>query len=140
MTTGVSNTGSYRWLWLAVVAIAVVAGLTLVARYTLIEPMAFVAACERQQAPQALCLLREGLVILFVKNILGMASTVFGVWSTITRTRALAVAAIALGAMSVILFRFDAAFIGIVLGLLVLARALAGSTDQLTQAEQQHQA
>ena len=51
---------------------------------------------------------------------------------------ALAVAAIALGAMSVILFRFDAAFIGIVLGLLVLARALAGSTDQLTQAEQHH--
>jgi len=83
-------------------------------------------------------LLREGLVILFVKNILGMGSTVFGVWSTITRTRALAVAAIALGAMSVILFRFDAAFIGIVLGLLVLARALAGSTDQLTQAEQHH--
>ena len=139
MTLLATTATDSRWLWRAAAVLAVVLGLTLLARYTLVEPMAFVAACEREQAPWALCLLRQTLVVLFVQNILGMASTVLGVWSSITRTRGLAVAAIALGGMSVILYRFDAAFIGIVLGLLVLARSLASQASQLAGAEQQHQ-
>lgn len=140
MTTAPHKPSDFRWVGRAVFVLALVLGLTLLGRYKLIEPMAFVAACEREEAPAALCLLRQTLVVLFVQNILGMASTVLGVWSTITRTRGLAVAAIALGGMSIILFRFDAAFIGIVLGLLVLARSLASQSGQLTDAEQQHQA
>ena len=139
MTPDAHTATDARWLWRAGAVLVLVLGLTLLARYTLIEPMAFVAACEREQAPWALCLLREALVVLFVQNILGMGSTVLGVWSSITRTRGLAVAAIAMGGMSVILFRFDAAFIGIVLGLLVLARSLATQSGQLADTEHQHQ-
>jgi len=139
MTTAADTATDARWLWRAAAVLALVLGLTLLGRYKLIEPMAFVAACERDEAPAVLCLLRQTLVVLFVQNILGMGSTVLGVWSSITRTRGLAVAAIALGGMSIILFRFDAAFIGIVLGLWVLARSLASQSGQLTGAEQQHQ-
>ena len=139
MTPAPPTTRSRAWVGGSAAVLALVAGLTLLGRYRLVEPMALVAACERGEAPWLLCALRQGLVVLFVQNVLGMGSTVLGVWSTITRARSLAVAAVALGLMSVILFRFDAAFIGITLGLLVLARALATQTGQLAGAKQQHQ-
>ena len=132
MTPPAPSTRSLAWVGGSAVVLALVVGLTLLGRYRLVEPMALVAACERGEAPWLLCALRQGLVVLFVQNVLG-------VWCTITRTRWLAVAAVALGLMSVILFRFDAAFIGITLGLLVLARALASQSSQLGGAEQQHQ-
>lgn len=139
MTPPAPSTRSLAWVGGSAVVLALVVGLTLLGRYRLVEPMALVAACERGEAPWLLCALRQGLVVLFVQNVLGMGSTVLGVWCSITRTRWLAVAAVALGLMSVILFRFDAAFIGITLGLLVLARALASQSSQLGGAEQQHQ-
>lgn len=139
MTGATSTTRGLAWAAWSVGVVALVVGLTLLGRYRLVEPMALVAACERGEAHWLLCSLRQGLVVLFVQNVLGMGSTVLGVWSTITRARSLAVAAVALGLMSVILFRFDAAFIGITLGLLVLARALATQADQLAGAKQQHQ-
>lgn len=139
MIGAAQTTRSLAWAGWSVAALALVVGLTLLGRYRLVEPMALVAACERGEASWLLCALREGLVVLFVQNVLGMGSTVLGVWCTITRARSLAVGAVALGLMSVILFRFDAAFIGITLGLLVLARALATQSGQLAGAKQQHQ-
>jgi len=129
--------GRVRWFAGAALVVAAVVGLTVLARYRLIEPMAFAAACEREQAPWLPCLLRQVLVVLFVQNILGMGSTLLGVWCTITRTPGLAVAAICLGAMSMTLYRFDAAFIGVVLALLVLARASVWQ-PQLAGHEAQH--
>jgi len=132
-----SERGRARWFAGAALVVAAVVGLTVLARYRLIEPMAFAAACEREQAPWLPCLLRQVLVVLFVQNILGMGSTLLGVWCTITRTPGLAVAAICLGAMSMTLYRFDAAFIGVVLALLVLARASVWQ-PQLAGHEAQH--
>lgn len=114
------------WLAGAGLFLALVIGGTLAARYRLIEPTAFAAACERHAGPWAGCLLRKVLVLLFVKNIAGMASTVLGVWCTITRSRGLAVAALSFGAISMVLYRFDSAVIGVLLGLLLLAREAAG--------------
>jgi len=132
-----SPQGRLRWFAGAALVITTVIGLTLLARYRLIEPMAFAAACEREQAPWLPCLVRQVLVVLFVQNILGMASTLLGVWCSITRTPGLAVAAICLGCMSMTLYRFDAAFIGVLLALLVLARASV-SRPQLAGSEAQH--
>ena len=133
-----SSQGRRRWLLGALLVVLAVLGLTVLARYKLIEPMAFAAACERDEAPWLPCLLRQVLVVLFVQNILGMGSTLLGVWCSITRTPGLAVAAICLGCMSMTLYRFDAAFIGVLLALLVLARASVPGT-QLADGEPQHQ-
>ena len=125
MTEISSKPQSLRWLVGGSLLVALVIGATVLAKYRLIEPMAYASACERHEGPWLGCLLRQALVVLFVKNIAGMTATLFGVWSTVTRTRRLALAAIAMGGVSVVLYRFDAAVIGILLGLLVSARAAA---------------
>ena len=132
-----SPQGRARWFAGAALVIAAVLGLTVLARYRLVEPMTFAAACESDQAPWLPCLLRKALVVLFVQNILGMGSTLLGVWCSITRTPGLAVAAICLGCMSMTLYRFDAAFIGVLLALLVLARASV-SRPELAEREAQY--
>ena len=130
MTAVTVRPRSLRWLFGGTVLVALVIGGTVLAKYRLIEPMAVAAACERHEGPWAGCLLRQALVVLFVKNIAGMASTLFGVWSSITRTRGLALAAIAFGGMSMVLYRFDSAVIGVLLGLLVIAREAAAGQQQ----------
>ena len=119
-----------NWLLGAALFVALVIAATIFAKYRLIEPMAYAAACERHEGPAFGCLVRQALVVLFVKNIAGMASTLFGVWSTVTRTRGLAVTAVALGGGSIVLYRFDSAVIGVLLGLLVIAREAARGYQQ----------
>jgi hypothetical protein len=121
---------SNRWLVGGLLLVGLVVGATVIAKYRLIEPMAYAAACERHEGPWLGCLLRQTLVVLFVKNIAGMAATLFGVWSTVTRSRGLAFAAIAMGGISMVLYRFDSAVIGVLLGLLVLAREAARRYQQ----------
>jgi hypothetical protein len=124
------------WLVYGLVAVALVIAGTLVAKFRLIEPVPYAAACERHEGPWFGCVVRGALVLLFVKNIAGMASTLFGVWSTVTRSRVLAFAAVALGAVSIILYRFDAAVVGVMLGLLVLAREAVRGPQQPQRAGQ----
>ena len=119
-----------RWLVLGALAVALVILGTVVARNRLIEPVSYAAACERHEGPWFGCQLRAALVVLFVKNIAGMASILFGVWATVTRTRGLALAAVAMGGVSIVLYRFDSAVIGVLLGLLVIARELARGQQQ----------
>ena len=119
-----------RWLVLGALAVALVIVGTVVARTRLIEPVSYAAACERHEGPWFGCQLRAALVVLFVKNIAGMASILFGVWATVTRTRGLALAAVAMGGVSIVLYRFDSAVIGVLLGLLVIARELARGKQQ----------
>ena len=119
-----------RWLVVGALAVALVIVGTVIARNRLIEPMSYAAACERHDGPWFGCQLRAALVVLFVKNIAGMASILFGVWATVTRTRGLALAAVAMGGVSIVLYRFDSAVIGVLLGLLVIARELARGQQQ----------
>ena len=126
MTTPADKPADRRWLLWGSFAVALVIGGTILGKYQLVEPVPFAAACERHEGPWLGCLLRGALVVLFVKNIAGMAATLFGCWSMVTRQRPLAFAAVAMGGISMVLYRFDAAVIGVMLGLLVLARAAAG--------------
>ena len=130
MTNPTAPRTDYRWLILGAVGVGLVVAGAVVAKYRIIEPTAYAAACERHEGPWFGCQLRNALVILFVKNIAGMASTLFGVWATVTRTRGLAFAALAMGGISIVLYRYDSAVIGVMLALLVIAREAAGGQHQ----------
>ncbi|MEY4762334.1 MAG: hypothetical protein RLZZ200_2190 [Pseudomonadota bacterium] len=126
MTMPAAPAADRRWLVWGSFVVALVIGGALLGKYRLVEPVPFAAACERQEGPWLGCFTRGVLVALFVKNIAGMAAAIFGVWSTVTRQRPVAFAAVAMGGISMVLYRFDAAVVGVMLGLLVLARAAAG--------------
>jgi hypothetical protein len=130
MTNPVDRPADRRWIAYGALVVALVIAAAVVGKYRLVEPMAYAAACERHEGPWFGCLLRDTLVVLFVKNIAGMASVVFGVWATVTRTRVLALAALAMGGVSIVLYRYDSAAIGVMLGLLVLAREVTGGKQQ----------
>lgn len=136
MTSIAAPRADYRWLALGALAVALVIAGTIVARYRIIEPTAYATACERHEGPWFGCQLRAALVILFVKNIAGMASTLFGVWATVTRTRGLAFAALAMGGISIVLYRYDSAVIGVMLALLVIAREVARGQHQTADKDQ----
>jgi hypothetical protein len=118
------------WLWrgLAVVALVIVA--TLLVRYRLIEPMNIASLCERDDAP-GWCWLRKAFVFLFAQKPYpaAAAAIVFGVWSTIARSRTLAFAALSFGFVGMLLYRFDAAVLGVLLAALVIAREAAGRPE-----------
>ncbi|MEP7312317.1 MAG: hypothetical protein ABI859_07020 [Pseudomonadota bacterium] len=108
--------------------LAVLVG-TAVAKYRLIEPTAVATFCDKTGGTWY-CYIRQGLVLMFApQNVAGMASVVTGVWSTITRSRGLAFAALAFGGIGMLLYHFDSAVIGVLLGLLVLAREAAGGIE-----------
>jgi O-antigen ligase len=130
-----------RWLLLGSVAVACVVGAAVVGKYQLVEPVPFAAACEQHEGPAAACLMRGVLVALFVQNFKGialaaLASLLFGLWATVTRMKTLAFAAVAMGGVSIVLYRFDYAVVGVMLGLLVLARAAVAGPQQHTGADQ----
>ena len=124
-TTKVKGNG---WLWRGLAVVAIVLAGTFVARYKLIEPLPVATLCDRDDAP-GWCWMRHTLVFLFAENVVGMAAIVFGVWSTITRSRMLAFAALCCGAVGLVLYRFDSAVIGVLLAGLVLAREAAGRPE-----------
>lgn len=116
------------WLWRGLAVVALVMAGTFIARYRLIEPLPVATLCERDDAP-GWCWARHTLVFLFAQNIVGMVAIVFGVWSTITRSRLFAFAALCFGAIGLVLYRFDSAVIGVLLAALVLAREAAGRPE-----------
>jgi hypothetical protein len=116
------------WLWRGLLLVAIVLVGTIVARYRLIEPLPVATLCERDDAP-AWCLLRRAFVFLFAQNVAGMGAIVFGVWSTITRSRTLAFTALCFGAVGLVLYRFDSAVAGVLLAGLVIAREAAGRPE-----------
>jgi len=123
---------SLTWLWRGLLVVALVFGATLLAKYRLVEPLQVATQCEREDATMLWppwCLLRKSFVFLFAQNVAGMTSIVLGVWSTITRSRTLAFAALCFGSVGLVLYRFDSAVIGVLLAALVLAREAAGSPE-----------
>ena len=126
-----------RWLAWGIGLVVLALAATVFVKYRLIEPVPYASACERQQGPWFGCLVRAGFVMLFVKNIAGTAALLLGLWSTVTRARLFAFAAVALGGTSIILYRFDAGIVGLMLGLLVLARAAVAGPEQGGGTEQE---
>jgi hypothetical protein len=126
-----------RALYVGSAALAVWVGLVLLAKYQLVEPQAFAAACDAGTGPALACLVRHAVVMGFVKNIAGMAATVLGLWCTVTRSLVLAFAALACGLFSILLYRFDAAVVGVLLALLVVFRAAAAQGPQAAAGQQQ---
>jgi len=133
MSDAKTSSGGSAWLWRGLLVVAVVLGCTLLARYRLIEPLPVATLCEREDAP-AWCWLRRGFVFLFAQNLAGMAAIVFGVWSTITRSRVLAFVALCFGAIGLVLYRFDSAVLGVLLAALVIAREAAGHPEDAERA------
>jgi hypothetical protein len=136
MTQAATPLANHRWLAIGALVVALVVIGTIVARYRIIEPTAYATACDRHEGPWFGCQLRNALVVLFVKNIAGMASTLFGVWATVTRTRGLAFAALAMGGISIVLYRYDSAVIGVMLALLVIAREVASGQHEPADKDQ----
>ena len=130
-----TQTGSRGWLLRGAAAVLAVLGLTLLAKYQLVEPMPVASRCQVGGDYPWWCIVREGIVLLFVKNIAGMASVVLGAWSTIQRSPRLAFAAIGFGVIGMTLYRFDSAVLGVLLGALVIARVAAGPVQQADPAE-----
>lgn len=129
---------SRAWLWRGLAVVAVVLAGTLVVRYRLVEPMPVALLCEREGAP-AWCFIRRFFVFLFAQGLPGtdsaatapasMAAMVLGVWSTISRSRWMAFAALSFGAVGLVLYRFDSAVIGVLLAALVIGREAAGRPE-----------
>jgi hypothetical protein len=156
MTNSADSRVDRRWLVYGAVAIALVIAVTVVAKYRLIEPMAYAAACERHEGPWLGCQFRASLILLFFQNltdltstpfartvadmagmlfapsIAGMSSAVLGILATLARNRGLALAAVAVGGSNIVLYHFDSGVIGVMLGLLVIAREAARGKQQAT--------
>lgn len=118
----------HGWLLRGTLFCLVVLVGTGVAKHRLIEPTAVAEFCDKTGGTWQ-CLVRQGFVMLFAQNIASMVSVLAGVWSTITRSRSLGFAAVAFGSIGMLLFRFDSAVIGVLLGLLVIAREAVGGLE-----------
>jgi hypothetical protein len=115
--------GGSRLRTMAAVAIAVLA-LTYALRYLLIEPAAIAHACD--PAPWAgLCAARTLVILGFVNQELGWAALVAGVSATLLRSPRLALLALAAGCAGLVLYSYEPAAVGALLGVLVLARSAA---------------
>jgi hypothetical protein len=101
---------------------AMTSAIALGLRYGVIEPESVAATCLRADAP-GWCWVRHILVVGFSRNLFALSSLVAGVLATATRARWLAVIAIVMGVMGSILYRFELAGAGLLLGALVFARA-----------------
>jgi hypothetical protein len=110
-------------------ALAVLA-VTLALRHFAIEPASIAHACD--PAPWAgACAARSLLILTFVNQEIGWLALGAGAAATLLRSRALASLALACGCAGLVLYSYEPAGVGALLGLLVLARATAhaASTD-----------
>jgi hypothetical protein len=108
-------------------AIAVAAGLVAWAlRAFAIEPAAIAHACD--PAPwQGACAARTVLLRTFVNQEIGWLAFAAGVVATALRAPRAARVALALGAAGLVLYSYEPAAVGALLGLLVLVRASASA-------------
>lgn len=121
-------------VWLA---IPVVMGLAMAARYGLIEPAELAHLCDGG-AQSWLCLVRRLVVLSFTHNILGYAALTFGLLATLLRGSGMAAAASTLGIAGLVLYQFAPSAIAFLLGVLVLARGHSSpAPDQNGSGEQQ---
>ena len=101
---------------------AVASACALGLRYGVVEPESVASTCLADGAP-GWCWIRAALVVGFSRNLFALSSLAAGVLATATRARWLAVIAIVTGVLGSILYRFELAGVGLLLGALVFARA-----------------
>jgi hypothetical protein len=105
-------------------AAVVVLLLALAARHWLIEPAAIAFACE--PAPwSGGCAVRTLIIRSFVQQEIGWFAFGAGLVATLIRARPVAALALAAGAAGLVLYSFEPAAVGALLGLLVLVRGHA---------------
>jgi hypothetical protein len=109
-------------LLLVILVVGVTSALMWAARQFLVQPESLAAACAAGQGGWQ-CWLREQLVLGFTRNVFGMTALVAGVLATVSRWRILAVLAIVSGVAGAMLYRYELAGAGLLLGALVLLRS-----------------
>lgn len=103
---------------------AAVLAITLLVRHFAIEPAAIAHACD--PAPWAgACATRTLVILMFVNQEVGWLAFAAGVLATLLRAPRLASLALAAGCAGLVLYSYEPAAVGAVLGLLVRARAAA---------------
>ncbi len=107
----------------ALVALAVLA-VALVLRHVLIEPAAIAHACDPSPWAGA-CAARTLVILSFVNQEVGWAALGAGMLATLLRSPRLAVLALAAGCAGLVLYSYEPAAVGALLGVLVLARGAA---------------
>lgn len=108
-------------LLLVLLIVSVTSALMWAARQFLVQPESLAAACAAGQGGWQ-CWLREQLVLGFTRNVFGMTALIAGVLATVSRWRSLAVLAIVAGVAGAMLYRYELAGAGLLLGGLVLLR------------------
>lgn len=90
-------------------------------RFGVVEPEALAHVCGAPGAPWW-CALRAGVIAAFASGALALACGVAAVAATLVRSRRWALAAACLGVAGLILFSYESGALGLLAGLLVLAR------------------
>lgn len=104
------------------IAIAAVAGLAMLARYLLVEPAAVAHLCDTGGGPWW-CGARAAVIATFSGYGLGYAALGLAALALALRRAPVAWAAAATGAAALVLYCFEAGAVGLLVGVLVLARA-----------------
>jgi hypothetical protein len=111
-------------LWTgALLAVAVLA-VTLALRQFLIEPAAIAHACDPAPWTGA-CAARTLVIMSFVNQEVGWAALAAGMLATLLRSTRFALGALAAGSAGLVLYSYEPAAVGLLLGMLVLVRTAA---------------
>lgn len=100
--------------------------LSWVLRHGLIEPSAWAHACEASPW-NGVCALRSAVIASFVRGEIGWAALVAGVLALFLCAPRLGSLALALGAGGLVLYSYEPAALGALLGLLVIVRRSAAA-------------
>jgi hypothetical protein len=90
-------------------------------RLLVVEPEATAHLCSAPGAP-SWCTARAAAIAAFGSGALAAAAVLAGVVATVTRRAGAALAAVALGVAGLVLYSIEAGAVGLLLGLLALAR------------------
>ncbi|HYF59646.1 MAG TPA: hypothetical protein VEA81_11895 [Burkholderiaceae bacterium] len=115
----------------ALAVAAAVLAVTLALRHFAVEPEAIAHACDPAPWTGA-CALRTALITTFVNQEVGWLALAAGALATVLRGPRLALLALACGAAGLVLYSYEPAGVGALLGLLVLARAQAAPASTST--------
>lgn len=101
---------------------AVTSAIALALRFGIVEPESVAATCLAKGAP-GWCWIRDAVIAGFSHNWFALSSLAAGLLAVVIRSRGIAVLALVLGVAGSVLYRFDLAGVGLLLGALVFARA-----------------
>jgi hypothetical protein len=112
--------------WLAIAAAGAIAALL---RYQLVQPAAIAHLCDAGNGPWW-CAVRSLVIATFATYGLGYASLIAAAVAVWRRSAPVATAAAVFGMAGLVLYCYDAGAVGLLIGVLVLARAAAGQENR----------